>query len=227
MDKCLVPLISCDYVYISPTGVFERDKLLEHDRAGALKVPVAYCGATRSLFAHTVPRKGVDQDGYIVDQFKRDAHWLGHTKVMIRSDNEPAMLQVVEKDLGGAASCRGWFGKRGIGPLRSANHGASKNAVRLLKGTLRTNLLSPERQLRARIPLDHPILAWLVLHSASIRAMRVNGTRQPYGSPKGPRSSVIRQAAAVWRDLLVQVPVLGKRHRSRCVATEHWSLARH
>ena len=51
------PLISCDDVYISPTGVFARDELSEKERAGALKVLVAYCGTTKIQFAHAVPRK--------------------------------------------------------------------------------------------------------------------------------------------------------------------------
>ena len=38
----------------------------------ALKVLVAYFGATQSLFAHAVPRKGFDQDVYTVERFRKD-----------------------------------------------------------------------------------------------------------------------------------------------------------
>ena len=40
---------------------------------------------------------------------------------------------------------------------------------------MRANLLSFERQIQARIPVQHPILTWLVTYAASIRNMRVRG----------------------------------------------------
>ena len=74
-----------------------------------------------------------------------------------------------------------------------ANRCAADNAVRLLQGMLRTNLLSLERQIQARIPLGHPFLAWLVSHAATIKTMRVKGrtAEQPISGPeKRHRQSV-------------------------------------
>ena len=89
----LIPLISCDYLFVTPKGVFLRSELFEEERERALKVLVAYCSATGSMFAHAVPSKGVDEEGYIVEQLKQDVLWLGHSKVIIRSDNEPAFCR--------------------------------------------------------------------------------------------------------------------------------------
>ena len=36
-------------------------------------------------------------------------------------------------------------------------------------------LLSLEREIRARIPLDHPIIPWLFRHGAFLRALEVRG----------------------------------------------------
>ena len=58
-----VPVISCDYFFITPKGVFAREEVSDDERAVALKVVVATCGVTKSLFAHAVPRKGLDSDG--------------------------------------------------------------------------------------------------------------------------------------------------------------------
>ena len=71
-------------------------------------------------------------------------------------------------------------------------NGAAENAVGLLQGTLRTHLLGKERQIQARIPLDHPILAWLVSHAASIWTMRVKGpdVRTAHQRARGAASSV-------------------------------------
>ena len=40
---------------------------------------------------------------------------------------------------------------------------------------IRTHLLSLERQIKARVPLDHPILAWLVSHCAYLRTLQIRG----------------------------------------------------
>ena len=111
----LAPLISCDYVYKSPTGVFALDELSEEERVKALKVLVAECGATKSPFAHAASRRGADQDGDIVEQFKQHVLWLGHAKVMIRSDNEPAMVQFIETVL--AAQHTAGFSSAGEGSV--------------------------------------------------------------------------------------------------------------
>ena len=61
-------------------------------------------------------------------------------------------------------------------PYGPPTNGAAEHAVRLLKGTLRANLMGLERHLDARVPLDHPVLAWLVSYAASARTMRVRGS---------------------------------------------------
>ena len=66
------------------------------------------------MFAHTVPQKRVDSDGFVVDRLKEDIVWLGHPSVVIRSDNDTARVRVVEKvarrlkqSEGVTASCEG------------------------------------------------------------------------------------------------------------------------
>ena len=80
-------------------GVLSRSELPEEECDGALTVLVLYCSATRSIIAHNVPKKGHDSQGYIVEMIRDDVLWPGHPKVMIRSDNEPALLQVVDTAL--------------------------------------------------------------------------------------------------------------------------------
>ena len=171
-----IPLISCDYLFITPRGVLMRDEMQEEDIEGALKVMVAYCGVTKSLFTHAVPKKGLDEDGYIVEQLKQDVLWLGHAKVVIRSDNQPALVQVVQTTLA-ALKMAGVTSaiEEGSVPYDPQTNGAAENAVRLLKGTLKANLLGLDWQIQARVPVDHPIVTWLVSHSASVRTMRVKG----------------------------------------------------
>ena len=45
------PLVSCDYLYITPRGVFARDELPEGERSAARRVLVGKGGATQGLCA--------------------------------------------------------------------------------------------------------------------------------------------------------------------------------
>ena len=61
-----IPLISLDYMYLARSGVFAREELPQGERDGAIRVIVAKCASTQCLFAHAVPQKGVDPDGFVV-----------------------------------------------------------------------------------------------------------------------------------------------------------------
>ena len=47
------------------------------------------------VFGHTVPSKGVDTDRFAFDCLVEDILWTGYTNVMLKSDNEPAILQLL------------------------------------------------------------------------------------------------------------------------------------
>ena len=136
---------------------------------------VIYCSATRGIFTQSVPTKGLDLDGYIVEKIRDDVPWLGHPKVIITSDNEPALLHVVNTALAALEAKGVASNTEGSVPFDPQTNGAAENAVRLFRGSLRTNLLSFERRLQARIPVNRPILAWLAICAASVRTMRVGG----------------------------------------------------
>ena len=184
----LIPLLSCDYLYMTEKGIFKRDELSEDERMAALRIFVAICGATKSIFAHAVPRKGVDPEGYIVEKVKQDILWLGHAKIMIRSDNEPALAQVVAHALV-AAKVSGveTATSEGSVPYDPQTNGAAESAGGLIKKMMRTHILSLERQIQARVPLDHPVLAWLVSHCAFLRTLQVRGSDglTPYQRARG------------------------------------------
>ena len=60
-------------------------------------------------------------------------------------------------------------------PYDPQTNGHAEGAVRLIKGQFCAMLLGLERHLAGRIPLDHPIIAWLVSHTAYVRTARVVG----------------------------------------------------
>ena len=43
-----------------------------------------------------VPKKGLDAKGYAVDCIKNDILWLGYRRVIMKSDNEPSILALLQ-----------------------------------------------------------------------------------------------------------------------------------
>ena len=159
-----------------PGGVFARDELPERDRDAARRVLVVKCAMTKCIFAHAVPQKGVDPDGFVIDRLREDIVWLGHASVVIRRDNEPALARVVEKSIKVLKQAEGVTASwEGSVPYDAQTNGAAENAVRLVKGMFKVLLLGLEREIEARIPLDHPIVPWLFRHGAYLRALQIKG----------------------------------------------------
>ena len=61
-------------------------------------------------------------------------------------------------------------------PYDPQTNGAAENAVKLFKGTLKAIMLGLERQIEARVPIDHPIVTWMAVYAAQVRTMTVRGS---------------------------------------------------
>ena len=64
-----------------------------------MKIIVAKCQMTKCVFAHGVPQKGLDPKLYAVERLKRDVLWLGHNRVILKSDNEHAIRSLLRNIL--------------------------------------------------------------------------------------------------------------------------------
>ena len=54
---------------------------------------------SKSIFAHAVRCKGSDEDGHAVQCIMDDIKWLGYTKIILKSDNEPAIRRLLTNAL--------------------------------------------------------------------------------------------------------------------------------
>ena len=168
-DSRAMPVIAFDYCFISDRGEVKNQDEYIAAGEGAAKVLVVRDSRSKSVFAHVVPAKGVDERGFSVDAFVDDIRWLGYVKITLKSDNEPAIVKLL-----GAALRE--LRVQGIEQAIEEHspefdpraNGSAEVAVRLLKGHLRTLRSGLESQIGFKIPARHALMDWLVRHSASL-----------------------------------------------------------
>ncbi len=92
-----MPAFGFDFLSIAKSLKVVRS-LREGDEV-LLKILVATVSTGKAVFAHTVDVKGPGEDRYAVQRLAEDICWLGYTRVLLRSDNEPAILKLLEESL--------------------------------------------------------------------------------------------------------------------------------
>ena len=98
-DERCTPVISFDYCFVSDHGEVTTEAEFEAAGDGAVKVLVARDSRSKSVFAHAVPSKGVDAKGFAVSALVGDVQWLGYNRVVLKSDNEPAIVKLLREAL--------------------------------------------------------------------------------------------------------------------------------
>ena len=97
-------MIVMDYAFITRQGAIVSagdegwDEQLWSDPT-ALKLLVVKDTKSKAVFAHAVLRKGIDEKRFSVDMVVADVLWLGYSKVLLKSDNEPAIVKLLKESL--------------------------------------------------------------------------------------------------------------------------------
>ena len=164
------PVISFDYAFIG-----DKDEKIENMEQyiaageGATKVLVIRDSKSKSLFAHVIPSKGLDEKGFVVDALVQDVKWLGYTKLILKSDNEPAIVKLLGEALRELRI-------QGVDQAMEEHppeydpqaNGSAEVGVKLMKGHFRTLRADIESRIGFRIPVRHPVVAWMVRHAANL-----------------------------------------------------------
>ena len=90
-------MFNFDFLLITKSRITTRAALLEGEDV-ILKVLIARDSLSQAVFAHAVSSKS-PEDGYAVKRLLEDVQWLGHTRIQLRSDNEPAILSLLRRAL--------------------------------------------------------------------------------------------------------------------------------
>ena len=187
-----IPIVGLDYFFITSGGVVKKDELgMPEGEAGKkaledarrkgdiVKCIVVRCSSTKVVTAHVVPCKGPDEDGFVVSHVIEDIKWLGHTKVVIKADGEPAIQALVEQVLrAGRVECKDLeqLAKEHPAAYDSQSNGSTEVGIRLVRGLFRTVKLCLEARLEKLIPVAHPIVHWMLEHVCLLLNTAVRGT---------------------------------------------------
>ena len=120
---------------------------------------------TRRLFSIPVPCKGVSQE-YPIRQLNNCICLLGHSKIVLKSDGEPAIVALAEAVKAKAKQVDIHLEQSITGD--SASNGEIENANKLIQNQIRTMFDALKLRYKVEIPSDHPILKWLILHAGAL-----------------------------------------------------------
>ena len=170
--------------------------------------------------------KGSDEDGYAVSRLVEDIAWLGHTRIILKSDNEPAILKVLKDSLRTArveVEELEQIQEEQAVKYDSRSNGDAENAVKQVTKLLRTLKLCLEKRMGKKIPTSHPIMTWLVEHSAWLLNTRVMGADgfTPYHRIKG--KSYAKRSVGFGEYVMHMLPTKGPQHEALGKLDSRWS----
>ena len=94
-----VVIVSMHYAFMTRKGQIVSEGETGWDDDEALKLLIVKDSLGRAEFAHAVPKKGIDEKRFSVDAVVDDVLWLGYAKVILKSDNEPAIIKFLKEAL--------------------------------------------------------------------------------------------------------------------------------
>ena len=154
---------------MSDQGEISTQAEFEAAGEGAIKILAIRDGRSKALFAHVVPVKGIDEKGFAVDALVDDVKWLGYSKVTLKSDNEPAIVKLLSEALRELRIQGQEQALEEHSPEYDPKaNGSAEVGVKLLKGHFRTLKSAMEEKLGYRIPVRHPLIVWMIRHSANL-----------------------------------------------------------
>jgi len=190
-------IIGIDYFYLTSKGVRTPKDLKDEGMAtreaiatARSKGDVVKCvmirdtTVTKCEFAHVFPFKGTeDDDGkFASDLLAEDVAWIGPVRVIVKADNEPALqalcvaaLKQIRVDATAGEELRSVSQEEPM-TYESQSAGGVEVGIRNFRGMYRTLRSCLESRFGKKLPVNHPLAAWLVEHVTAIRNIRVRGT---------------------------------------------------
>ena len=116
----------------------------------------------------------------MADLVVKDILWLGHSELIVKGDNEPALQALIQRSLEvlRANTSVDKISDEQSPAYDSQSNGGTEVGVMLIRGLFRTLRLGLEAAIGKRIPINHAIIPWLLEHTVLLLSIR---TRLPNG----------------------------------------------
>ena len=190
-----VPRIGIDYFFIVDGIVKFRQEVeitddeLETKRSEGLivKCVLVRDWDNKAVWAHVIPRKGPDEEGYAARLIANDIKWMGHAKIALKYDNEAALRALVKQVVNtlhedsptpvveGANWKDSGIIHENPPTYDSQSNGGTEIGVKLVRGLFRTLRLCLESRLGKTIPIMHTLFPWLLEHTCRLINTRTRG----------------------------------------------------
>jgi hypothetical protein len=151
----------------SDTPEGEASLLQAREHGAVVKCLIVKCSVTKTVTAHVVPVKGVDEEGFVTKLVVKDIEWIGHSRFILKADNERSLQKLIKdamreskvviEDLDTVAQEK-------PEAYESQSNGMIESAIKTLRGQFRTLRACLQRRLQRRIPVSHPVSSWLLEH---------------------------------------------------------------
>ena len=188
--------------YITKEGLRRRDELakeLSGDSEEAstaaraagdvAKCLLVRCIHTKDVFAHVVPQNGDDEDHYCARLAVADIQWLGHTKVLLKTDNERAIVALKHRVAKILKEYKSMDNVQTESPRAydSQSNGGTEVGVKLVRGLFRKLKLCLESRLGKYVTVSHAMVPWLLMRTRTLLNARSRGPdgRIPWERCKG------------------------------------------
>ena len=175
-------VVGVDYFYLTAKGARTLEDLKEDGlttreavsdarrKGDAVKcVMVRDTTVTKCEFAHVVPFKGTEEDDgkFVADLVAEDVAWMGPVRVIVKADNEPALQALAVASLRqiriDASEDLQSVSKEEPMTYESQSAGGVEVGVRNFRGMYRTLRSCLEARFGKKLPINHPLSAWLGL----------------------------------------------------------------
>ena len=191
-DSHAIPVVAMDYFYCTKDRLLDsreaRDQPMEEmvTNGQAVKCLLVRCTATKNICAFVVQKKGVD-DMYSVERVVNFVRWLGHGRIIMRADNEPALGTVMREAVRSLKVEVVSASDETSAAYDSQSNGAAEVGIKIHRGIFRTMRDCLECRVQKIIEVDRPIMAWLVEHAAMVASIMSKGNngRTPWYMARG------------------------------------------
>ena len=176
-----IPSVHIDYMYMKSQRTDDQE---EEDDQESMPILVMSDQKIEMTFSSLVPKKGVH--AYAIMRVCNDLSYLGHERIVIRPDGEPALRslkEVVQTDpsmkielSGRKCDKRDQIIKEESCAHDSRTNGYIESKIRRVQGQIRAMKDALESRLGCKIKDDHECLPWLIRHASFLRSRLVEGS---------------------------------------------------